>query len=170
MLMLDADSEPVEGLASDEDYNRSMRTGSLRLLRALESAQGRYLTPLPAKPEKTVRWSRRKPNNRLKLRPVTPGMTAKEIVKAVADAFELTPSQMVSTSRSTETVLARHVAIRLLRDRRWRNGEYRYSTVRIGKLVNRDHSSILNALQTFDAKAAKYPEVREIYDGLRWAI
>lgn len=181
---LDSDSIEVEGMPCDELIERAMKQGSRALLCALNRARGLpppflpkpsqrptvAFAPLPR--ELVERYVRpepplKAPKPRLHL--VVQGMSAKEVIRAVAEAFELTPADLTSPRRSLPHVLARQVVIRLLRDRTWANGLPRFSTPQIGRMINRDHTSVLHALQTFDAKSRAYPEMRAVYDAIKAA-
>jgi len=68
-----------------------------------------------------------------------------EIIQAVCMALEVTKDQLVSPTRKRPIVVARQIAIGLIRKY---NPEA--TLVNIGKLFNRDHSTIIYAQRTFD--------------------
>lgn len=83
--------------------------------------------------------------------------TQKEVVAAVAIAFGLTYEELRGPRRDTQAVCARSVAVRILRDR----GN---STSCIARYVGRrDHSTILNLLRKFNARAEQHPQVALAY-------
>lgn len=89
------------------------------------------------------------------------------IVAAVAFAFAMPVSYMTSPSRARRAVLARFVAIRLLRDQMDDKGRHRFSTPQIGRMVGRsDHSTVLHALHNFDKQMAASPSSLAIYTRL----
>ncbi len=71
---------------------------------------------------------------------------ASQIIESVADEFEMTTSMLCSNSRKQTVVMARGVAIWLLRT--MLGGSYQNIGTRLG---NRDHTTILHAFQKYDA-------------------
>ena len=70
--------------------------------------------------------------------PITPGL----VIEAVANSFQLTPSDLKSRKRDRETALARQVAMYLLKQ------ATNCSLAQIGlELGNRDHSTVIHASQ-----------------------
>lgn len=95
----------------------------------------------------------------------------KRIVHATAAAFEMTVAEMTGRSRCRRYVLARAVAVRLLRDQLRENGEHRFSFPQIARLIGRDdHSTAYHAWNEFDVYCRINPEIREVYDTLREAL
>jgi hypothetical protein len=87
----------------------------------------------------------------------------REVVTSVAKAFGLTYADVVSRGRRTALVCARAVAARILRDR----GN---SYPQIGRyLGNRDHSTIINLIEKYEARVARYPEMGVVYELLKHA-
>lgn len=70
---------------------------------------------------------------------------AREIVADVAELHGFTFDDMVSPRRFREITLARQEAIWVCRQVRRADGSQRYSLPFLGHLLNRDHTSILNA-------------------------
>lgn len=143
----------------DETANRMMLVhGSGNLLAAIE---GRPMT---------APGMRAEPRERPARPAVTPDMEAPLIIEAVASAFGVWPAEMKSDDRFTDLVLARSVAIRLLRERTTENGEPRHSFREIGDMLGgRDHTTIGHAWHTFHERAERYPEMGEAYEMLRGA-
>lgn len=83
------------------------------------------------------------------------------IVALSAAQFNLTPAAIRSSSRLKNIVAARHVAVRVLRDQ-IEDGQHRFSLKQIAILVGRGcHTSIVDALKRYDAKAKIYPAMQE---------
>lgn len=138
---------------SDETRHRTMmRHGSGMLLRALRGEP----EPVPFRPRARVRFD-----------PAPPGTIARGIIREVADAFSMEPNDLTGESRKADHIIARFVAIRLIRDRTWSDGTPRFSTTRIGGFFNRDHSTIGHALCVFEIKMKQFPQAAEIYEALR---
>lgn len=91
----------------------------------------------------------------------------REIIAKVAEAFGFTPDVLTSDRKFIAAVHARAVAIRLIRDRTWENGEHKHSTTTIGRYFGRDHSTVCHALSHFPDYCRHHPEVGEIYEALR---
>jgi chromosomal replication initiation ATPase DnaA len=158
LLELEA-AEPFEPLESDERFERAMKMGSLSLLRAVERAQGRYDPPAP-----TIERRRRE----VKRPTLYEAALGKGVVLATAAAFDQTYKALIGKERSTQLVLARSVAARLLRDQVWSNGTPRFSYPQIGRLLgSRDHSTICHAISRFDYYCEHYPRIVPIYEALR---
>lgn len=70
--------------------------------------------------------------------PVSPGV----VIEAVASSFHLTPADLKARKRGKESILARHIAMYLLRH------ETDYSLAQIGsEFGGRDHSTVLHACE-----------------------
>jgi hypothetical protein len=152
----------------EETANRmSVRHGSEQLLRALRGepepvevhtlplSRQRY-TPGP--PVRHVRKADR-------ARCPAPA-AVREIIAAVAETFRIDPEDLLGESRAKYLIHARAVACRLIRDRVDTDGLPRNSLPRIAMFMNRDHSTISNALGKFDLYC-RYPEVAAAYAKLR---
>lgn len=85
-----------------------------------------------------------------------------ELIACVAHAFLTTPEAVVSPSRWPREVCARSVISRILYERG------NMSLPMIGRrLGGRDHSTVLNAINTFEKRAKAYPEMIAVYEALR---
>jgi hypothetical protein len=94
----------------------------------------------------------------------------REIIAKVAEAFDVTPDEIIGRRRAMLFVLARATAVQLVRDRMWESGEHRHTITQIGCFFgNRDHSTICYALDRFQDYLRHYQQVREAYDKLREA-
>lgn len=99
--------------------------------------------------------------------PPLPPMHARRIVSEVARAFGMTPERLRSQSRQRDCVVARGIAVRILRDSR-RGDNFRYSTPQIAKIIGRkDHTTVLHALDNFSIWMDYEPDAREVYENLR---
>ena len=157
-----AESADGERLLVDEWHERTMRKSSLRLLRAIETAQGKYA---PAKPRLT-----RPPYISAVSRIVSiPGEgVGKSAIRKVALGFGMTVGDMLSQSRRRRMVCARVVAAKLLREMTWEDGSQRFSLPQIAKMLNRkDHSTICYSLSVFEPYCRTYPEMLEVYNLVR---
>lgn len=70
---------------------------------------------------------------------------AREIIAEVAEAYGFTFEDMIGSRRFREISLARQEAVWTCRQVRRADGSQRYSLPFLGHLLNRDHTSILNA-------------------------
>jgi chromosomal replication initiator protein len=78
---------------------------------------------------------------------VIDGRPDESIIRAVASYFGLTPGALSGKKRDKKTVLARHVAMYLLREHN------DYSLTEIGRMLgNRDHSTVLHAYAKISAE------------------
>jgi hypothetical protein len=163
---------PVESLQSDTDYRQTMTDGSQGLLIALHAARGvrcppHLLTPAP------VPVFRQRPVKRPKFSPYTPlanrtiPMAIRTIINGVAKGFDVTADELLGRNRHKHLVHARSVAVRLIRDRTWENGEPKHSTITIGRFLNRDHSTICHTLWNFEMYRRHVPLVGSVYEALR---
>ncbi len=101
------------------------------------------------------------------LKPVAPAATASfdRIVQAVADRFGLRPADLASKRRHAEIVQARGLA--LLLGRRLTG----HSLDALGGMVGgRDHTTVLHALRTTEARVAADPELLRAVNELTRAV
>ena len=82
--------------------------------------------------------------------------TGRQLVASVCRDFGITLDEFYGRNRQQLFVSARAVVAQILRERGW-------STPKIGQLIERDHSSVLNLLGTFD-KLLHFAAVRWCYD------
>lgn len=178
-FLLDDDSVEVPGLPTDEMSERAMKHGSFALLGALNQARGLPPPMPPARPRseraKPVPLDRRIVERFLRAaeepksiapRPIIGERLGHSVIRSVAEACELEPSDITGKRRSRHLICARVIVSRLLRDLTWNDGTPRFSLPQIGRLMGRDHSTICYHLQVFDAYCRKYPFMREVYDAL----
>ena len=83
--------------------------------------------------------------------------SATHIQACVAKAFGMTVDDVVGRGRSREFIRARHTAIKLCREKT------RYSAVRIGRQFGLDHTTVLNALKSFDQRMEQDDELAAGY-------
>ena len=148
-------------------YRKAMAAASARLLRAIKGE------PEPVKPRTLIQALINHPRKRRsKYIPVadrpecTMPKAVRDIIARTAEAFSIPVDQMTSKSRQREAVMARRVAIRLLRDRLREDGKPRLSLPTIARYLCRDHSTICYALDNFEDTYKRVPEVAAIYDRL----
>ena len=93
-----------------------------------------------------------------KLRPI-------QIISVVAKHFEKKNKELVGTSRKADLVLARHIAIYLLR------AELGLQLTKVGELFGgRDHTTIMHAAEKITAEIESDPKVRENVMRIRQAL
>jgi len=146
----------------DETANRMMMVnGSAQLLRAIHG-----------EPEPLERTPTRSPSRRgytpvSDRLPMAVPSSVRIIIEQVAEVFEVHPEEMRGQNKARELVLARAVAIRIIRERTWETGEPKHSLPTIGRYFRRDHSTIAHALAHFDEYSRVHPEIQEVYESLR---
>jgi Bacterial dnaA protein helix-turn-helix len=90
--------------------------------------------------------------------------TEELVIETCADVFGVTILDILSKKRNREIVNARHCIIFILRNK------YRLSYSEIGRLMNRDHTSIMYAIDVFEKYMANDDDIREsfnkVYDKL----
>jgi hypothetical protein len=157
-------------LSGIPDYtaNRMMMAhGSSALLRAIRGEPEPIEPPVLPAPRHRLTYHQRPRHIRKSERPRDPTPTPiKAILQAVADAFRITVDDLTGNCRAKYLIHARAVACRLIRDRVDDDGLPRNSLPRIAMFMDRDHSTISNALGKFDLYC-RYPEVAAIYAKLR---
>jgi hypothetical protein len=84
--------------------------------------------------------------------PKPPNEVADRILAAVARSSGVTVAAMSGRSRVAKVVLARHVACYLLR----KSGEMSY--LAIGRMLGRDHSTVISACNSIEAQLGGAPE------------
>ena len=87
------------------------------------------------------------------------GVTVDKIFAAIEKKYDVSKSELVGKSRVKDVAQARHVAIYLIRT------ITEMSLPNIGKLFNRDHSTVISSIDTIEKKIASSPAVEiEIND------
>lgn len=148
----------------DQLGNRMMMVhGSRALLRALNGEPEEAPSPVPLRIKRDGRNPYVPVSNRP---PLAVPKVVRKIIEQTAEAFEVHPDEMWGGNKVRPLVLARAVAIRLIRDRAWESGAPKHSTTTIGRYLRRDHSTICHALEHFDDYAKQWPEVAEVYERL----
>lgn len=130
--------------------NRAMmREGSTRLRKAIYDHFGVDL-PKPAPRPISIKS--------FKLEAHVP-LFGELLLSVVASEYGLTPQEMKGPSRLPEFVEARALVADVLRHRNW-------SYPRIGRLLQRDHSTIINLIEKMPIYRARSKGCAEIYDAL----
>lgn len=83
-------------------------------------------------------------------------MELNEILKAVSEVTNISVQDILSKSRLKETVFARHLYCYFSCEKT------RYSLKSIGKLINRDHASVIHGNKRIIYELEYYPEVKHI--------
>lgn len=91
-------------------------------------------------------------------------MTPTQKVKTTARFFYITPDLIKSNSRVRLFVIAKQFVCAHLRSF-IENDHYRYSLHKLGRLLNRDHSTIVNLMDNhwIDLDDSKYKHLYELY-------
>lgn len=79
------------------------------------------------------------------------------VVQMAADVFDITYGEVIGTGRAYEFVAARSLVARILRDRSW-------SMTQIGRLIHRDHSTVINLLDRWPYFEKRFPAARDAYE------
>lgn len=157
-----AETADGERLLIDEQYDLRMRKGSLRLLRAIENAQGKY-TPAPIFAHPKARPSYVPVADRPMVIPFE--SRGKAIIRRAAYVCRMDYADVVGRRRSRPFVLARIIAAKILREQTGANGFPRYSLPQIGKMLGgRDHSSICYLLSVFEPYCRTHEGMRAAYE------
>ena len=87
-----------------------------------------------------------------------------EVLKIISEERFVTVEDILSRSRKTEYVIARHMYCSILKK------YYGYTLKKIGSIINRDHTSVIHSIQQFN-NHYQYEEgyrksVNRIYDRL----
>lgn len=87
-------------------------------------------------------------------RPIT--LSLKQVIKTVAEFYELTEAQLVDKSRKKEIVKPRQIAMYLLR------AELKISFPSIGeRFSSRDHTTVMHACEKIQGELTNKPEIQE---------
>lgn len=99
-----------------------------------------------------------------------PGPRGRAIMEAVADACDVSMSDLLSKRRTRDIVCARKVLYKLLREETWANGDPRWSYPQIASMVGgRDHSTVIYGVRTFEDNAKQWPQMWEAYNKVKEA-
>ena len=79
--------------------------------------------------------------------------TGRDVIAAVAKFYGVTIDELTGPRRTAKLVDARWVAAKALQNR----GKLSYPA--IGRMMNRDHTSIMHACQSFNDRAARNPDM-----------
>ena len=137
-----------------------------RNIRELEGSLNRviaYAKLLRAAP--TVELAARAMENLSSKEPASAARTPRLLLEAVADAFQLTPEDLIGPARDKETVTARRVAMHLLRQ------ETNFSLSQIGQeLGGRDAAAVSNASKRVTSDSHTNPHLKEIITEIQQKI
>lgn len=157
----------LSGIPEELANRMMMRHGSTRLLRALhgEPEPVEPVEPVAAPlPTRRLPSRHRAPYVPVAERDPTPlPMAVRKILAAVAEAFNVSRDDLTGKARGRYMVVARVIAIRLIRNRTNKDGLPIHSATTIGGYFGRDHSTILHALDRFEVYCRQYPEAERIY-------
>ncbi|UUD36214.1 DnaA/Hda family protein [Mycoplasmopsis citelli] len=97
---------------------------------------------------------------------VTPNkkITPEEIIERVCKYYKITSSEIYSKTRKSEIVIARHMVINLI------NIILNYSSTKIGHILKKDHTTILNAIKKFEKETKDMSSVKRTFDTLKAEI
>lgn len=85
-----------------------------------------------------------------------------QLLERVCDRFGISMAELLSRDRHSNIAAARAVAAWLLR-------EHGLSFPVIGRVLRRDHSTVLVAVRKVEVDAAMFPKVAEVLQGLKGA-
>jgi chromosomal replication initiator protein len=97
--------------------------------------------------------------NELAAKATTKPVLFSEIARAVCEAFQIAPSELLGFGRARYYVDARTAIVRILR----RNGA---SYPMIGRRLKRDHSSIVNLDHSYDMRVKRNPMIATVVERL----
>ncbi|GEM_PF-3335040 len=84
---------------------------------------------------------------------------ASSIIAAVSGVFGILPGELLGRARATQLVCARNVAARIFIER----GN---SFAQTGRFLDRDHTTIMHHIQTWEPRAKRFPDMVRAYDRL----
>ena len=87
-------------------------------------------------------------------------ITKEEILDIVAKNCCVSTSQILSRVRDRDVIDARFIFAAVMKK------EFGYTLKYIGKILNRDHTTIIHSLETFQDRYKQYNEYREVADGV----
>jgi chromosomal replication initiation ATPase DnaA len=87
-------------------------------------------------------------------------ITKEEILSIVAKNCCVSVSQILSRVRGREVIDARFIFVAVMKR------EFGHTFEHIGEILDRDHTSIIHALETFTDRYRQYDEYREVADGV----
>lgn len=91
-------------------------------------------------------------------------MELQRILKAVSEITEISENDILSRIRLKETVLARHLYCYFSCEKT------RYSLKSIGKLINRDHASVIHGNKRIIYELEYYPEVKHLIKRINFKL
>ncbi len=137
-------------------WNQNMRSGSRDLLAAL--VREHDVTPTPtAKQPITADQVRERFGGAGGILSGTE--ESRRILDLVSAAFNIPVDDICGDGRFEEHIVARALTAVLLSEL---NPEF-YTSPRIGRIINRDHSSVYNAIAKFPSYCEKHPVLRDVY-------
>jgi chromosomal replication initiation ATPase DnaA len=83
-------------------------------------------------------------------------MTREEVLSIVSKSCGVTVNMIVSRCRERKSVDARYMFIAMMRS------EFGYSLKEIGNMLNRDHTTILHALNTYHDRCLVYKDYHDV--------
>lgn len=94
---------------------------------------------------------------------VTPNkkITSEEIIERVAKYYKISPNELTSKSRKSEIVIARHMVINLMKIM------LDYSSTKIGQILKKDHSTILNAIKKFETQSNDISSIKKAFETIK---
>jgi len=87
-------------------------------------------------------------------------ITKEEILEIVAKNCFVTVPQILSRIRTREVIDARYIFAAVMRK------EFNHNLTYIGNILDRDHTTIIHALETFGDRYKRYDDYRDVADGV----
>jgi len=96
---------------------------------------------------------------------LTPGIdkkarTPENILAEAAEFFQVNVKYILKKERSRDRVIIRYHIFNAMRDK------YRWQLVKIGKVFNQDHTTVVHGIKTLRNLMKVYPDIHEDYESL----
>lgn len=83
-----------------------------------------------------------------------------EVLSIVSQRCSVSVGKILTRIREREVIDARHMYIAVMRN------IFRYPVTEIGKMVDRDHTTILDSLKKFTSRYQNYDDYRDVADSI----
>lgn len=87
-------------------------------------------------------------------------ITQDEVLSIISEHCNVSVHKILSRIREREVIDARHMFIAVMRK------EFNYPLTEIGKMVDRDHTTIMDSMKKFNSRYDCYDDYREVADGI----
>ena len=93
-----------------------------------------------------------------------PVLSPEKLMELIANQTFTTISDIISVTRKSEVVVARHIFCGIMRK------DYDYSLKFIGDMIKRDHTTIMNAVMQFDNRSSNEEFFGDLVNQIRKTI